>query len=179
MIDAIQPFLAPAIMISAGALLSIPQFARYTAIINLIRNLNLERLAIFQEMDQEIPEIRELMSDHSSGLEHQVSKILTHAAMVKNALSFLLGGILMMLLCSLTIGASLVFNPLEIVALVLFVGGLASMLVGLGLLLAELRVSLQAIEFEHGNLNRLRRGKGLLPPELKSRYGVGQKLNIE
>ena len=46
-------------------------------------------------------------------------------------------------------------------------------------LLAELRVSLQAIEFEHGNLNRLRRGKGLLSPELKSSYGVGQKLNIE
>jgi len=49
------------------------------------------------------------------------------------------------------------------------------MLVGLSLLLAELRVSLQAIEFEHGNLNRLRRGEGLLPPELKSHYGDGQK----
>ncbi len=179
MIDAIQPFLAPAIMISAGALLSIAQFARYTAIINLIRNLNQERLAIFQAMDQANPENLELMSERSSGLEHQVSKILTHAAMVKNALSFLLGGILMMLLCSLTIGASFVYNPLETVALILFVGGLASMLVGLGLLLAELRVSLQAIDFEHENLTRLRHGKGLLPPELKSRYGVGQKLNIE
>ena len=157
MIDAIQPFLAPAIMITAGALLSIAQFARYTAIINLIRKLNLERLANFQEMNQANPENRILMIEHSGGLEHQVNKVLSHAIMVKNALSFLLGGVLLMLLCSLTIGASLVFNILEIVALMLFVGGLASMLVGLGLLLAELRVSLQAIEFEHGNLNRLRR----------------------
>jgi len=39
-----------------------------------------------------------------------------------------ISGILMMLLCSLTIGALLVFNILEVVALILFVGGLASIL---------------------------------------------------
>jgi hypothetical protein len=53
------------------------------------------------------------------------------------------------------------------------------MLIGLGVMLAELRVSLQAIEFDHGNLNSLSRGKGLLPPELESRYRVEQKLKIE
>lgn len=179
MIDAIQSFLAPAIMISAGALICIAQFGRYTAIINLIRALNRERLANLQEMEQANKQLREIMTQHSRGLEHQVSKLLNHAAMVKNALSFLIGGILMMVLCSLTIGASLIFNFLQLVALILFVGGLASMLAGLVLLLAELRVSLNAIEFEHANLNRLRRGQGLLPPSFRNQTTVGRDLDNE
>ena len=169
MLEVIQPLLAPAIMVSAGALICIAQFARYTAIINLIRTLNRERLAYFQQMKQANPELRAMIKQHTNGLEQQVSKIMTHALMVKNALSFLVGGVLLMVLSSLTIGASLVFNSLEVVALILFVGGLASMLVSLVLLLAELRVSLQALEFEHENLNRFRRGEGLLPPGLKER----------
>ncbi len=41
------------------------------------------------------------------------------------------------------------------------------MLISLGLFLAELRVSLDALAFEHENLNRFRSGKGLLPPALR------------
>ena len=37
---------------------------------------------------------------------------------------------------------------------------------GLCLVLAELRVSLDVIRFEHNSLSSLTRGKGLLPPEL-------------
>ena len=51
------------------------------------------------------------------------------------------------------------------VALALFVLGLLSTLAGLVLVLSELRVSLEAIEFEHENVSRLRRGDGLLPPD--------------
>ncbi len=72
-----------------------------------------------------------------------------------------------MVLCSLTIGASLIFAPLEVAALALFVLGLALTCAGLCLVLVELRVSLDTIEFEHDNLSRLRRGEGLLPPSLR------------
>lgn len=52
MLEVIQPLLAPVIMVSAGALIAIAQFGRYTAIVNLIRTLNRERLAYFQQMKQ-------------------------------------------------------------------------------------------------------------------------------
>ncbi len=71
-----------------------------------------------------------------------------------------------MVLCSLTVGASLVFAPLGVAAIALFGLGLASTFAGLCLVLAELRVSLDVIEFEHDNLSRLRGGERLLPPEL-------------
>ena len=70
-----------------------------------------------------------------------------------------------MVLCSLAIGASIVIVVFGTVALALFVLGLLSTLAGLILVLFELRVSLEAIEFEHENVSRLRRGEGLLPPD--------------
>ena len=164
MIEVIQPFLAPAVMFSAGGLLCLAQFARFTAIVALVRTFNRERLSALQDVDRAEPERRELLLQHAQGLEHQAGRVLAHAVTVKNALRLLVGGILLMVLCSLTIGASLVFAPLEVAALALFVLGLALTFAGLCLVLAELRVSLEAIEFEHDNLSRLHRGEGLLPP---------------
>ncbi len=174
MIEVIQPFLAPAVMFSAGGLLCLAQFARFTAVVSLVRNLNRERLAALQEADRAEGERRELLLQRAQGLEHQAGKVLGHAVTVKNALRFLVGGILLMVGCSLTVGASLVFAPLGVAALTLFVLGLVSTFAGLCLVLVELGVSLDEIEFEHDNLSRLRRGEGLLPPELPSAAGIDQ-----
>jgi hypothetical protein len=92
--------------------------------------------------------------------------VLAHATTVKNALRCLVGGIVLMVLCSLTVGASLVFAPFGAAAVALFLLGLVSTFVGLCLVLSELRVSLDLATFEHENLSRLQRGEGLLPPEL-------------
>ncbi len=166
MTDIIQPFLAPAVMFSAGGLLCLAQFARYNAIIALVRTFNRERLSVLQETDRAEPKRRELLLQRSQGLEHQAEKVLAHAVTVKNALRFLVGGILLMVLCSLTIGAGLAFAPFGVAALALFVLGLVSTFAGLCLVLAELRVSLEVVELEHGNLSRLQRGEGLLLPEI-------------
>jgi len=166
MIEVIQPFLAPAVMFSAGGLLCLAQFARFTAVVGQVRTFNRERLSALQEADGAEPKRHELLLQRAQGLEHQAGRVLAHAVTVKNALRFLVGGILLMVLCSLAIGASLAFAPLGVAALALFVLGLMSTFAGLCLVLAELRVSLEVIEFEHDNLSRLRRGEGLLPPEL-------------
>jgi ABC-type multidrug transport system fused ATPase/permease subunit len=166
MIEVIQPFLAPAVMFSAGGLLCLAQFARYNAIIALVRTFNRERLSILQEADQVEPKRNELLLQRAQGLEQQAEKVLAHAVTVKNALRFLVGGILLMVLFSLTIGAALTFAPLGVAAIALFVLGLLSTFMGLCLVLAELRVSLEVVEFEHENLSRLQKGEGLLPPEL-------------
>ena len=61
MIEVIQPFLAPAVMFSAGGLLCLAQFARYNAIIALVRTFNRERLSALQEADRAEPEQRGLL----------------------------------------------------------------------------------------------------------------------
>ncbi len=166
MIEVIQLFLAPAVMFSAGGLLCLSQFARFTAVVGQVRTFNRERLSALQEAERAEAERRELLLERAQGLEHQAGQALAHAVTVKNALRLLVGGILLMVLSSLTVGASLVFEPLGDAALALFVLGLVSTFGGLCLVLAELGVSLRLIEFEHDNLSRLRRGEGLLPPEL-------------
>jgi len=174
MIDVIQLFVAPAVMVSAGGLLCLAQFARLNAVMAQVRALNRERLAIFQDADRTKPQRRELLLQRAQGLEQQAGKMLAHTATVRNALRLLVLGILLMVLCSLTIGASLLFAPFGTAAVALFVLGLVSTFAGLCLVLIELGVSLEAIDFEHDNLNRLRRGEGLLPPEIPNSNGVDQ-----
>lgn len=175
MIDAIQPFLAPAVMFSAGGLLCLAQFSRFSAILAQVRALNRERLAILQNADRAKLQQRELLLQRAQGLEQQAEKMLDHTATVRNALRFLVGGIMLMVLCSLTIGASLIFEPLGIAAVALFVLGLAATFAGLCLVLTELGVSLEVINFEHDNLNRLRRDEGLLPPEVMNSSDIDQE----
>jgi len=165
MIELIQPFLAPAVMISAGALICLSQFARFTAVIGQLRGLQRESLAALREAGDAEPAQRELLLQRAQGLENQSDRVLAHVATLRNALVFLVGGVLLMVLCSLAIGASIVIVVFGTVALALFVLGLVSTLAGLILVLFELRVSLEAIEFEHENVSRLRRGEGLLPPD--------------
>ncbi len=71
MIEVIQPFLAPAVMFSAGGLLCMAQFARLTAIIAHVRTFNRERLAALQDADQAEPQPRELILQRAQDLEHQ------------------------------------------------------------------------------------------------------------
>jgi len=172
MIEFIQPFLAPAIMFSAGGLLCLAQFARFTAIVSLVRTFNRERLAVLEDAERAEAKRRDLLLQRAQGLEKQARTVLAHAGTVRNALRFLVGGILLMVLCSLSIGASLAFAPFGAAALILFVLGLVSTFAGLCLVLAELRVSLDVIEFEHANLNRLSRGEGLLSSEVPRAGGV-------
>ncbi len=174
MIEVIQPFLAPAVMFSAGGLLCLAQFSRFTAVVIQVRTFNRERLAVLQGADEAEPKQRELPLQRAQGLENQAGQVLAHATTVRNALRFLVGGILLMVLCSLAIGASLAFPPLSAAALILFVLGLVSTFAGLCLVLAELRVSLDVIKFEHNNLTQLRSGEGLLPPKFPGSSATGQ-----
>lgn len=171
MLEIIQPILAPAVMFSAGGLLCLAQFARLNAIVGQIRAFDRERLATLRELAKAEPEQRDLLEQRAAGLELQSDGVLAHAVVVRNALRFLVGGILLMVLCSLFVGASFILEPLSIVAIVLFVLGLISTFVGLCLVLIELRVSLDPLKLENENLKRLRRGEGLLPPEYRTTQG--------
>lgn len=165
MLEIIQPILAPAVMFSAGGLLCLAQFARFNAVIGQVRAFDRERLATLREMANADPEQRELLDQRATGLEAQSDGVLAHAVVVRNALRFLVGGILLMVLCSLSVGASLIFAPFSTAAVGLFVLGLISTFIGLCLVFAELGVSLKPLESEHENLKRLHREGVLLAPE--------------
>lgn len=175
MIEVIQPFLAPAVMFSAGGLLCLAQFARFSALVAQVRTFDRERLAALQDAARADSEQSELLLQRASGLEYQAKNMLKHTAIVKNALRFLVGGILLMLLVSLTVGASLIFEFLSVLALTFFVLGLISTFLGMCLVLKELGVSLDLIQFEHDNVSRVQRGEGLLPPELSVPRGAARQ----
>ena len=165
MLEIIQPILAPAVMFSAGGLLCLAQFARFNAIVGQVRAFDRERLATLREMANADPEHRELLDQRCVGLEAQSEGVLAHAVIVRNALRFLVGGILLMVLCSLSVGASLVFASFSTGAIVLFVLGLISTFVGLCLVFVELGVSMKPLTSEHENLKRLHREGILLAPD--------------
>jgi len=166
MIEVIQPFLAPAIMFSAGGLLCLAQFARYTAVLSVVRSLNRERLAVLEQVHAAGGRDPSLLAQRAQGLEIQAGVILSHARTVRGALRLLVGGILLMVACSLAIGASLALPILGHLALLLFILGLLATFAGLCLVLAELGKSMTQVEFEHENLSRFRgEGDRLLPPE--------------
>lgn len=165
MLEIIQPILAPAVMFSAGGLLCLAQFARFNAIVGQIRAFDRERLSILREMANADPDHRKLLDQRCTGLEAQSDGVLAHAVIVRNALRFLVGGILLMVLCSLSVGASLLFAPFSTVAIGLFLTGLISTFVGLCLVFSELGVSMRPLESEHENLKRLHREGSLLAPE--------------
>ncbi len=71
MIELIQPFLAPAVMISAGALICLSQFARFTAVIGQLRGLQRESLAALREAGDAEPAQREQLLQRAQGLENQ------------------------------------------------------------------------------------------------------------
>ena len=165
MLEIIQPILAPAVMFSAGGLLCLAQFARFNTIIGQVRAFDRERLAILREMADADSNHRELLDQRCVGLETQSEGVLAHAVIVRNALRFLVGGILLMVLCSLAVGASLVFPPFITGAIVFFVLGLISTFVGLCLVFVELGVSMKPLNSEHENLKRLHREGILLAPD--------------
>lgn len=142
-------------MFSAGGLLCLAQFARLTAVLGLVRTLNRERASLIRELASAAGEQHTIIARRCEGLTAQAERVLLHARTVRNACRFLVAGILMMVACSLTIGASLLIAALEAVALGLFILGLVAIFVGLSLVLSELRVSLDEVTFEHQNLLRI------------------------
>lgn len=166
MIELIQPFLAPAILISAGGMLCLAQFGRFTAILSRVRDFNHERLTLIEKLQTATEPDRGLIEQRTRELERQARVVMSHGRTVRNALRSLVAGLLAMVTCSLAIGGASLVPLLGHLALGIFVLGLLFFFAGLCLVLSELKVSMSEIEFEHENLARLRSdGVHLLPPE--------------
>jgi hypothetical protein len=157
-LETIERLLAPVVLISACGLLAMAQYNRLAAIVARIRQYHHERVDVFRLMEMSEGDDDPTLRLRFDGVYHQACHMLRRARLTRNALIGMVSCVLLMLACSLAIGASAVWPEIEWVVIALFVAGLVSMFAAMVLALLELRISLQQVEYEHKRM-------GLLDPQ--------------
>ncbi len=139
MIEIIQAMLAPAIMISACGLLLLGMNNKYSLVINRIRTLNVE----FRELNEEKKECKACIHSQLPHLENRMR-------MIKNTVWLYTVGIVMFVFTILSIGLFIYFDSefLSDFAMLVFVAGMLSVLVGIFYAAHEVRLGYQILEIE-------------------------------
>ncbi len=152
-IETIQWFVAPVVMISANGLLCLAFYNRLSSIVNRSRAINKERfelgvrhsaLAATPGCPEALHIVRRIQILDELG--HQ---LYDRARLMRATLISLLVSVVFMLACSLALGLSPLGASLGWAALGLFVAGSLAMMYGVLLAAQELRISLDPLLFEH------------------------------
>ncbi len=131
-IQAIQAILAPALGISATALLLLNMHNRYSNTINRIRLLNEERRRYHIKVSKnEEPNTYEQF--RYSSIESQISMLSDRCKELRNAILYIMSSILLFVITSLLIGVNIFFTSkfLIIAPLVVFSIGMILVLIGI------------------------------------------------
>jgi hypothetical protein len=130
-IQAIQAILAPALGISATALLLLSMQNRYSLIINRIRLLNEERRRYYAKIanNEETGHYEQM---RYSSISSQLKKLFQRCVELRNAILFIQGSILLFVLTSLIIALNIFYTSgfLQTLPLILFSLGMIFVLVG-------------------------------------------------
>ena len=139
MIEIIQAMLAPAIMISACGLLLLGMNNKYSLVINRIRNLNVE----YRSLNDENKSRKDCIHSQLPHLENRMR-------MIKNTVWLYTIGIAMFIFTILSIGLHIYFgwDLLSDLALVVFVAGMLSVLLGILYAAHEVRLGYEILEIE-------------------------------
>jgi hypothetical protein len=151
-VHTIQLLVAPVVMISAAGLVCLALYNRLAAIVGRIRAIHKEEvdalarfsLAPAPAASKPSPRVRRRVVT----LEEQVDHLMARARLLRAALVCLLVTVLSMLVCSLAIGASLVWDGAAYVALAVFLCGVVIEASGVVLAILELRIALVAAALE-------------------------------
>lgn len=131
-IEAIQAILAPALGISATALLLLNMHNRYTSTINRIRLLNEERRRYLIKISKnEEPGAYEQF--RYSSITSQLAMLMLRCKEIRNAILFTMCSILLFVLTSIVIGVNIFFSSgiLRSLPPVIFSAGMIMVLVGI------------------------------------------------
>ncbi len=148
-IEAIQSMLAPALAISANALLLLTMQNRYSLIIARIRQLNAEKrrysLETLEKGELPAPEAVRLRS-----VLKQLEILLLRGRSIRNTVSLIQLSILLFILTSGAIGLNFLvsFAFLRLLPLILFVGGMGLVFAAILFSFSEVRRAYAVIEFE-------------------------------
>lgn len=153
-INIISFILAPTVMVSCCILFLNGQLQRYDAIANRIRSMNLERLAILREVDNDISQALESIDGFRKLRVHEIEAQLPHLLkrhlkLHRAALTIGLAVVICILSMFLIAIAVLLKSSLvAIIALCTFLAATSSLLLGGGIIMSELYHSHLALRYE-------------------------------
>lgn len=145
----IQTIIAPAVMISSCGLIFLALVNRYASINNRIRLLNDERRRLLTAHSEE-RELGYMESVRLGSIEKQLDNFLNRGKMLRNALTFIIGGIFFFVASSLALAGMLLFPffAWKLVPLVIFLLGMISLFIGVFIAAVEIRRSFSNIILE-------------------------------
>jgi hypothetical protein len=144
----------PIIVISACGLLCLAFYNRLAAVVTRLRSFHRERLhahdALTRARDATPPDEFAIVREQEliGMLQVQMDRVGRRARWIQRALACLLLTIGCLAVCSLAIGLSTLWRPLEYTAVVMFVIGLALLVAGVGCALVELQGALDPVDLE-------------------------------
>jgi len=154
--EALQPLLAPVVLISACGLMTMALNARMMTAKARIRQLHIERLTISEKAgDAGAATMTQQL--RYEGVGNQSTHILYRLGLMRAALMCMVGCVVLMLASSISIGIAglndnMLFGGLAVFC---FVTGIFSMLAGAATFLMELCISLREINYEHKRIMAL------------------------
>jgi len=129
----IQLMLAPAVMISACALLLLGISNKYSSIFNRLRLLNDERRRLHTKIKDD-KELDFWETTRLQSISKQLADLMNRLKLVRNVILSYVIGLLMFIVTSLLIGSEIFLNSktTDYISLIIFIGGM--LCVGIGLL---------------------------------------------
>lgn len=144
----IQAILAPAVMISACAIILGGILGRYATINDRLRALNRERLDLIRSsyLQNRDP----LTTERLNQIDRQVPSLLHRLKLAHDAVFALYGAIAVFVTTTLVIALAAKINSdvVATIALVMFLGGMGVLFAGLALTLLEVGLAQRAITYE-------------------------------
>lgn len=147
-VEIIQAVLAPGIMISACGLLLLGMNNKYSLVVNRIRLLDDEKRKLSVRGEEE--GLKEYESRRLANISIQIGKLAYRIKLVRNAVIAYSIAVGLFILSCLMIGCMIIFSNtvFSVLALLLFLIGMISVLVGIAYAALETRKGYQIVEIE-------------------------------
>lgn len=144
----IQFILAPAVMISACAIILGGILGRYATVNDRLRALNRERLELIRECYLQKPD--PLSNERLSEIDRQVPDLLRRLKLAHDAVFVMYGAIAVFVATTLVIALAAQTNStlISTIALLMFLVGMSVLFVSLALTLLEVGLAQRAITYE-------------------------------
>lgn len=145
---------APIVVISACALLTLAFYNRLASIISRLRGFQRERLTEQEQvhrLERLDPPDERLLGRRRRVLENlaeQTQRTLRRAKLIRLTLLCLLGAIALLVISSIFNGLTVVWPEAHVGAAILFLSGMLLMLAGIACAMAELLAALEVVESE-------------------------------
>lgn len=151
----IELLLAPAVLLPACGLFAMSTSARLSAILARIRDLHQQRLHAFAELPSAEGTTSLVYALRVEGLEVQSHWLIRRAGLTRTSLSLVYASTAALLLSSMSLGASLVWDQAEYAALVLFGVGVLLLTGSVAFAMLDVRQALRWVKYEHNRIAEL------------------------